>query len=159
MASRLLLPTIVTAILLVQARGVGGQVPSANASPNAATCSLKLRGRNAVGDAPKHDQDSELTDQGVQGVQLTCSTDPPGQQVPITVNRTWISSQHTSGFEVSRIAGSNLCGTCYRTHHIHKATVHVCPKIDLLNRGGDTFFAAGVLVHGSTLNFFWPITA
>jgi hypothetical protein len=66
-----------------------------------ATCELKLVGKDLqVGGPDTKDSDFKVTDQGIQELQLACSTVPAGQQVPISVNRTWVTAAHTAGFKV-----------------------------------------------------------
>lgn len=98
-------------LLAISVSAVGAAVPPPPAASGpgdsivSATCQLTLRGKNLRGGPDTKDNDYKLSDQGVQEISLACSTVPAGQQVPISVNRTWITPGHTSGFKVG--------GSCY----------------------------------------------
>lgn len=85
------------------AQAVVAEPESAN-SIVSATCQLIIRGKNLAGPITSaNETDAKTTDQGVQKISLACSTVPAGQQVPIAVNRTWITPAHSSGFQVGGV--------------------------------------------------------
>jgi hypothetical protein len=68
-----------------------------------ARCDLFMRGKASAGDGPNDDRDGRLDNQGLKEMRLSCSTVPPGEQVPISVNRTYITNLHTSLFKVGQV--------------------------------------------------------
>lgn len=88
----------IISLFATAARGAAVTSPGSGASIISATCKLKLVGK--VGGPDTKDSDYKVTDQGIQELQLACSTVPAGQQIPISVNRTWVTPAHTTGFQV-----------------------------------------------------------
>ncbi len=96
------LSVLVTTSVSATATGAVVTEPGPGDSIQSASCQIKLRGKdlNAGGPDITKDDDYKTSDQGLQEVQLACSTIPAGLEVPISVNRTWISAGHTTGFKV-----------------------------------------------------------
>jgi hypothetical protein len=79
-------------------------------------------------------------------MRLSCSTVPSGQQVPISVNRTWITDRQTSLFKVGQGVQS-----CWQL--IHPRAVYTCLQA---GSGGQKPYVAAKPFHRCYTAYLCP---